>query len=85
MSIFFIDHLLSKVFRGAKTRLGGCADSGRRPEAAVPLLSVSLMGSGQGFLMQDSLFRMWQYFGVPYVEFLAAADGRICPNKEPIM
>lgn len=35
--------------------------------------------------MQDSLFRMWQYFGVPYVEFLAAADGRVYPNKEPIM
>ena len=43
------------------------------------------MGSGQGFLMQDSLFRMWQHFGVPYVGFLAATDGRICLNKEPIM
>lgn len=46
------------------------------------------MGSfdgGQGFLMQDSLFQTWQHVGVPYVGFLVAADGRVCPNKEPIM
>ena len=44
-----------------------------------------LPGAGKGFLIQGSLFCVWQHSRVPYVGFLVAMDGRICPNKEPIM